>query len=112
MIQIMSEKQQKSRQIFSCIYSSICHKIASMKRKISCVSLTLVLFIVSMWTIIFFLPLPPLLTGISYSRVVYDDHHELLRLTLSKDSKYRLFTPLSALPSQFVAATLLQEDQY
>jgi penicillin-binding protein 1C len=83
-----------------------------MKRLIIRISLTLVLLIVSMWMIIFFWPLPPLLTGVSYSRAVYDNHHQLLRLTLSQDGKYRLFTSLSALSPQLVTATLLQEDQY
>ena len=83
-----------------------------MKRIISCISLTLVLFIVSTWTMIFLFPLPPLLTGTYYSRAVYDDHHQLLRLTLSQDAKYRLYTPLSSMSPQFVSATLLQEDQY
>ncbi|MBX3709127.1 MAG: penicillin-binding protein 1C [Gammaproteobacteria bacterium] len=75
-------------------------------------SITLVLFIVSMWTILFFLPIPPLLTGLSYSRAVYDEQHQLLRLTLSQDSQYRLFVPLSEISPKLVSATLLQEDQY
>jgi penicillin-binding protein 1C len=65
-----------------------------------------------MWAILFFLPLPPLLSGMSFSRAVYDEHHELLRLTLSTDGKYRLYTPLSDIPPKLAAATLLQEDQY
>ena len=83
-----------------------------MTRLIRCISLTLVFLIVSMWTILFFMPLPPLLTGVDYSRAVYDEHHQLLRLTLSSDAKYRLYTSLPALSSQLVSATLLQEDQY
>lgn len=83
-----------------------------MKRLISCISLTLVLLIVSMWMMLFFSPVPPLLSGLSYSRAVYDDHHQLLRLTLSQDAKYRLFTPLESISPQLVSATLLQEDQY
>lgn len=57
-------------------------------------------------------PKPPLLDGISFSTAVYDDSHHLLRLTLSQDEKYRVFTPLSAIPPTLVDATLLQEDQY
>jgi len=82
-------------------------------KRIICASLTLVFLVVSMWMLIFFLPLPPLLPPYTtYSRAVYDDHHQLLRLTLSEDSQYRLFIPLSRLPHSFVEATLLQEDQY
>lgn len=83
-----------------------------MTRYIKWFSLTLLLTVVSMWMILFFLPIPPLLTGKSYSRAVYDEHHQLLRLTLSQDAKYRVFTPLSSMSPQLVSATLLQEDQY
>ena len=83
-----------------------------MKRFIKRLSITLVLLFVSVWLIIFFLPKPPLLSDISFSRAVYDSHHRLLRLTLSKDDKYRLFTPLSEISPQLVSATLLEEDQY
>lgn len=48
----------------------------------------------------------------SFSTAVYDEHHHLLRLTLSHDDKYRLFTPLSQISPQLKEATLLQEDQY
>ena len=83
-----------------------------MKRLISCISLTLVLLLVSMWAILFFSPLPPLLAEVSYSRAVYSDLHQLLRMTLSKDAKYRLYTPFTTISPQLISATLLQEDQY
>lgn len=47
-----------------------------------------------------------------YSQAVYDDHQHLLRLTLSQDAKYRLYTPLADISPQLIDATLLQEDQY
>ena len=77
-----------------------------------CISLTLVFMLVSMWLLIFFWPLPPLLNNMPYSRAVYDEHQQLLRLTLSADAKYRLYTPLSSFSPQLVSATLMQEDQY
>lgn len=83
-----------------------------MKRIILRVSICLIFLVVSMWAIIFFLPAPALLTGISFSRAVFDDHQQLLRLTLSTDGKYRLYTPLEDISPQLIAATLLQEDQY
>lgn len=43
---------------------------------------------------------------------MYDQQHHLLRLTLSQDDKYRLYTPLSNISPQLIEATLLQEDQY
>lgn len=62
--------------------------------------------------ILYFSQPPGLLTDISFSRAVYADHHRLLRLTLSHDDKYRLFTPLAQISPQLISATLLQEDQY
>ncbi|MDI9818825.1 MULTISPECIES: penicillin-binding protein 1C [unclassified Legionella] len=72
----------------------------------------LVLFFASGWLLLFLLPKPPLLSGISFSTAVYDENAHLLRLTLSDDEKYRLFTPLSQISPQLISATLLQEDQY
>lgn len=75
-------------------------------------SLPLVLLFVSASFVFFFIPKPPLLVGISFSQAVYDKHHQLLRLTLSQDDKYRLFIPFKEIPKEMIAATLLQEDQY
>jgi penicillin-binding protein 1C len=74
-------------------------------------SLFVLTFIVSA-TILYLAPKPPLLSGLSFSTAVYDDQQHLLRLTLSEDDKYRLFTPLSQISPQLREATLLQEDQY
>ncbi len=62
--------------------------------------------------IIYLWPAPPLLLGISFSRAVYDSHHQLLRLTLSHDEQYRLYTPLSDITKDLANASLLEEDQY
>lgn len=75
-------------------------------------SIILITLLVSGYLILFFLPKPILLEGTSFSKAVYDEHHKLLRLTLSRDEKYRLFTPLSQISPQLIEATLLQEDQY
>ena len=61
---------------------------------------------------LFFLKKPPLLEEIGFSQAIYDEHHLLLRLTLSSDQKYRIFTPLEEISPLLVEATLLQEDQY
>lgn len=55
---------------------------------------------------------PPFLDDAGFSRAVFDRHGALLRLTLSPDQKYRLFTPLHAIAPVLRAATLLHEDQY
>ncbi len=70
------------------------------------------LFLTSLLAILFFYSAPILLSDTSFSRAVYDENHRLLRLTLSQDDKYRLFTPLSQISPQIIATTLLQEDQY
>ncbi|WP_010653717.1 penicillin-binding protein 1C [Fluoribacter dumoffii] len=83
-----------------------------MNRIFKKLSIILISLLVSAYLILFFLPKPPLLEDVSFSRAVYDEHQKLLRLTLSKDEKYRLFTPLSSISKQVIEATLLQEDQY
>ena len=55
---------------------------------------------------------PKLLSGIPFSTAIYDSQHHLLRMTLSLDDKYRLYTPLSQISPKLISATLLQEDQY
>ena len=76
------------------------------------ISLTFVTLNVSMGIVIFFLPAPPLLNGIDYSRAVYDEQGQLLRLTISPDGKYRFILTLSSIHPDLISATLLQEDQY
>ena len=80
--------------------------------KLKLLSIILVLLFVCAGGLLFFSPKPPLLTGLSFSTAVYDDQQHLLRLTLSHDDKYRLFTPLSEIAPQVISTTLLQEDQY
>jgi penicillin-binding protein 1C len=85
---------------------------AFMKKRLKLLSITLVCLFVSGLTLLFFLPKPPLFSGISFSTAIYDQHDHLLRLTLSNDDKYRLYTPLNRISKELVSATLLQEDQY
>jgi penicillin-binding protein 1C len=81
-------------------------------KKIRWFSIPVVLLFVSVWAIIFFLPKPLLLDGVSFSQAIYDNQRHLLRLTLSQDDKYRVYIPLRDIPQQLQDATLLQEDQY
>lgn len=83
-----------------------------MKKIIKYIIIILVALFVSGYLLLFFSPMPELLDRTSFSRAVYDEHHHLLRLTLSKDDKYRLFTPLAKMSNQLIEATLLQEDQF
>ncbi len=58
------------------------------------------------------LPKPPLLEGISFSQSVRDRNGKLLRVTLSPDQKFRIWTPLEKISPDLIAATLRYEDKY
>ena len=59
-----------------------------------------------------FLPKPPLLDDVAFSQQVFDRHHQLLRVTLTSDEKYRIYTPLTSIAPELVKATLLHEDRF
>lgn len=55
---------------------------------------------------------PPLLYDVSFSRAYYDRNGNLLRLTLSDDDKYRIYTPLAEISPHLVNAVVLYEDKH
>ena len=55
---------------------------------------------------------PPLLYDTHFSRVFYDRNGTLLRITLSADDKYRIYTPLNQISDTVKRATILYEDKY
>src|SRR2546430_11533402 len=55
---------------------------------------------------------PPLLDGISFSQCVRDRNGKLLRVTLSADQKFRIWTPLNDISPDLIDATLRYEDKY
>src|SRR5213078_790909 len=57
------------------------------------------------------LPKPPLLDGISFSQCVRDRNGKLLRVTLSADQKFRIWTPLNDISPDLIDATLRYEDK-
>jgi penicillin-binding protein 1C len=59
-----------------------------------------------------FLPKLPLLDGVSFSQCVRDRNGELLRVTLTSDQKFRIWTPLREIAPDLVDATLQYEDKY
>jgi penicillin-binding protein 1C len=65
-----------------------------------------VIAIVRVW------PRAPLAASFASSIAVYDANGKLLRLTLSDDDKYRLWTPLKEISPLLVEATLLHEDRH
>jgi penicillin-binding protein 1C len=65
--------------------------------------------IVAVWLA---LPKPPLLDGISFSQCVRERNGKLLRVTLSTDQKFRIWTPLDEISPDLIDATLRYEDKY
>ena len=63
------------------------------------------------WLVIRIFFTAPLLSDISFSRAYYDRAGNLLRLTLSADDKYRIYTPLSEISPHIVNAIILYEDK-
>src|SRR5438067_2979247 len=64
------------------------------------------------WFAWLLLPKPPLLDGISFSQIVRDRNGKLLRVALTSDQKFRIWTPLSKISPDLVDATLRYEDKY
>ena len=67
------------------------------------------LVIASIWLA---LPKPPLLEGMDFSTTVRDRNGSVLRVTLTADQKYRIWTPLKDISPALVDATLQFEDKY
>ena len=66
-------------------------------------------FVSAVWLL---LPKPPPLDGIPFSQCVRDRNGKLLRLTLSTDQKFRIWTPLQKISPDLINATLSYEDKY
>ena len=64
------------------------------------------------WFAWLLLPKPLLLDGISFSQCVRDRNGKLLRVTLSADQKFRIWTPLEDISADLIDATLRYEDKY
>jgi penicillin-binding protein 1C len=64
------------------------------------------------WFAWLLLPKPPLLDGVSFSQSVSDRNGKLLRVTLSADQKFRIWTPLEEISPDLIDATLRYEDKY
>ncbi len=62
--------------------------------------------------ILFRLLSPSLTSDVSFSQAIYDSSGKLIRLTLSRDDKFRLWLPLKSISPVLVKATLLHEDKW
>src|SRR5438034_6474600 len=58
------------------------------------------------------LPKPPLLEGVAFSQSVRDRNGKLLRVTLTADQKFRVWTSLPNISPALIDATLQFEDKY
>lgn len=58
------------------------------------------------------IPHPPLNQNLMLSSAYYDKNGELLRLNLSKDEAYRIWTPLEEISPYVINGVLLHEDQW
>ncbi len=81
-----------------------------MKKFFLLVGVSILLLLLCGGIYVLFVPPPPLFSGIHFSQLVYDDQHQLLRVTLAADGKYRIYTPLDAIAPIMVQTTLLKED--
>ncbi|MCK9605064.1 MAG: penicillin-binding protein 1C [Methylomonas sp.] len=70
------------------------------------------LLVVTVWLSLGFTPQPLLVNRANGSYAVTDRDGRLLRLSLTSDEKYRLWTPLAELPQTLRDATLRYEDRW
>ena len=72
----------------------------------------LVALIAFAWQALKFVSLPALQNPHTSSKALFDQHRELLSLSLSSDEKYRLAVPYSDFADPVIRATLLYEDRH
>src|SRR5215831_5333613 len=93
------------------------HSVSDRSHRLACVMRTpsvrsLALLGMTAWFAWLLLPKPPLLDGISFSQCVRDRNRKLLRVTLSADQKFRIWTQLEEISPDLIDATLRYEDKY
>ncbi|MBO4369079.1 MAG: penicillin-binding protein 1C, partial [Desulfovibrio sp.] len=64
------------------------------------------------WESLLFVPLDPPLAKTDFSDVVCDRKGRILRITVTKDEKYRLYTPLESIPSWALNRVIAYEDKW
>ncbi len=84
---------------------------AGMKRYVAFCMIT-ALILIAAFTCIRLWPRAPLSQSFASSTAIFDVHGKLLRLTLSDDDKFRLWTPLNEISPTLIEATLLHEDRH
>ena len=90
---------------------TIIHRMATHMRRHRVLYITIGILIL-LWIIIKIFFTPPLLSDTHFGRAYFDRNGKLLRITLSADDKYRLYTPLDKISPDVQRATILYEDKY
>ncbi len=90
---------------------TIIHRMATHMRRHRVLYITVGILIL-LWIIIKIFFTPPLLSDTHFGRAYFDRNGKLLRITLSADDKYRLYTPLDKISPDVQRATILYEDKY
>src|SRR5437867_5696473 len=89
------------------------HRLRALRRVISAPWVRcLTLLGMTAWFVWLLLPKPPLLVSILFSHCVRDRNGKLLRVTLTTDQKFRVWTSLSDISPALIDATLRFEDKY
>ncbi len=90
--------------------------IKIVKRTILFLLATACVFSLVIYTALHLAPYPykdrALLDGITFSRQVFDKNDTLLRLTLSEDDKYRIYSTLNDISPKLVEAVIVYEDRF
>ena len=68
--------------------------------------------LVVLWAIIRLFFVSPILSDTNFSRAYYDRNGNLLRITLSTDDKFRIYTPLHEISPHIINAVILYEDKH
>ena len=87
-------------------------KRATVSNILKSIILLFILLVTTRVVIRKFQPISLLLPSSFFSSAVYASDNTLLRLSLSSDQKYRLFTPINQIPVSVKNLTLQKEDKY
>lgn len=103
---LLFQMQQKNKKLSDITTRLVTHCRHHRFLYISLISVITIYLIIR----IFFTP--SLLSQTHFSHAYYDRNGKLLRMTLSADDKYRIYTPLSEISPALQNATILYEDKY
>lgn len=92
-------------------FSKVVNKMAIIynRHKVFFISLLILLILYFIIKLFF---TPNLLSETQFSKAYFDRNGQLLRMTLTKDDKYRIYIPLERISDTLQKATILYEDKY